>query len=134
VIQVQCISFGGPFNWTVAWFNYCYRLELGRLLSVGCLECSPDMSQPFILRDDGEAMVWLHRAWDLTQNPDVAFSIGRIYLESTWIDTNHVFANEPPWSLIDVDMARGKPVYKNVDLAVEWLSRASANNHFGAGK
>lgn len=107
-------------------------LELGRLLSVGSLES--DTSSPFIQRDDGEAMVWFHRAWKLAWKSDAAFSIGKLYMSSTWSSCvgGRTLTYDPPWESMDVEMARGKPVYRDVEKATFWFTKASAGDHMGA--
>ncbi|KAI9333033.1 hypothetical protein DFJ73DRAFT_896294 [Zopfochytrium polystomum] len=47
------------------------QLELGRLLRSG--------GDGVVDRDDAEALVWLHKAWDATGNADAAFAIGKCF-------------------------------------------------------
>ncbi|KAJ1548040.1 hypothetical protein HK405_004356, partial [Cladochytrium tenue] len=53
-------------------------LELARFVRVGCASDAPD-HDAFVRRDDGQAMAWFHRAWDLSGNADPAFAVGMSY-------------------------------------------------------
>jgi TPR repeat protein len=91
--------------------------------------------------DEGQAMVWFHRAWDKRGFSDAAFGIGQLYaqgldgdLEDD--DETRSFASpwggSMPWESLDPDLASGKSVNRDMEKAVFWWMRAADLSHAGA--
>ncbi|KAJ3414439.1 hypothetical protein HDV05_006620 [Chytridiales sp. JEL 0842] len=89
--------------------------------------------------DEGQAMVWFHRAWEKRGFADAAYAIGQLYaggvdgdLDDEEEDGGGLGGSQVPWESVDPDLGSGKAVQRDMQKAVFWWMRAADLGHYGA--